>query len=259
VEFPQLRSQNITKKHTQHRKIQAILAEIGNPFEEESSELYALDTKDVVDSQVAENMARLPDTGKKQYSNFMNSLNYREKSRFYESLKKDKCAHFSHKAKQDASTSKSKLDILKNDYSLFSRLFISCQSRKCYLRDFFRHENQKYPPSLSQNDTLNLGVKSQLLNILENDINMPSSEPVADTLIIDGTALVNSKPPNVSATFDDYANDVIVPYIQSYAQRHSRIDVVFDVYYDDTLKMETSKKRGTGARRKVTGNSRPPK
>jgi hypothetical protein len=86
-----------------------------------------------------------------------------------------------------------------------------------------------YPPSLSQNDTLNLGDKSQLLNILENDINMPSSEPVADTLIIDGTALVNSKPPNVSATFDDYANDVIVPYIQSYAQRHSRIDVVFDV------------------------------
>ena len=142
---------------------------------------------------------------------------------------------------------------------MFSRLFISCQSRNCDLGDFFRHENQKYPPSLSQNDALNFGVKSQLLNILENIIDMPSSEPVADTLIIDGTALVNSKPPNVSATFDDYANDVIVPYIESYAQRHSRIDVVFDVYYDDSLKGETRKKRGTGARRKVTGNSRPPK
>jgi hypothetical protein len=45
---------------------------MGNQFEEESFELYALDTKDVVDSQVAENVARLPDTGKKQYSNFMN-------------------------------------------------------------------------------------------------------------------------------------------------------------------------------------------
>jgi hypothetical protein len=38
---------------------------MGNPFEEESSKLYALDTKDVVDNQVVENMARLPDTGKK--------------------------------------------------------------------------------------------------------------------------------------------------------------------------------------------------
>jgi hypothetical protein len=94
---------------------------------------------------------------------------------------------------------------------------------------------------------------------LENDIDMPSSEPVADTLIIDGAALVNSKPPNMSATFDDYANDVIVPCIESYAQRHSRIDVVFDVYYDDSLKGETRKKRGTGARQTVTGNARPPK
>ena len=95
------------------KRLQAILAEMRNPFEEESSALHALDTKDVVDSQVAEKMARLPDTGKKQYSNFMNSLNSREKSRFYESLKKTKCALFSHKCKQDASSSKSKLDILK--------------------------------------------------------------------------------------------------------------------------------------------------
>jgi hypothetical protein len=34
---------------------------------------------------------------------------------------------------------------------------------------------------------------------LENDIDMPSSEPVADALIIDEAALVNSKPSNVSA------------------------------------------------------------
>ena len=92
---------------------------------------------------------------------------------------------------------------------------------------------------------------------------MPNSEPVTRTLIIDEAAFVSSKLPNVSATFDCYANDVIVPYIQSYAQRHSRIDfvfdVVFDVYYDDTLKRETSKKHGTGARPKVTGNSRHPK
>ena len=54
------------------KRLQAILVEMGNQFEEESFELYALDTKDVVDSQVEENMARLPDTGKKKYSNFMN-------------------------------------------------------------------------------------------------------------------------------------------------------------------------------------------
>ena len=64
------------------KRPQAILAEMGNPFEEESSELYAFDTKDFVDTQVAENMARLPNTGKKQYSTFMNSLKNREKRGF---------------------------------------------------------------------------------------------------------------------------------------------------------------------------------
>ena len=44
------------------KRPQAILAEMGNPFEEESSELYAIDRKDFVDTQVAENMARLPST-----------------------------------------------------------------------------------------------------------------------------------------------------------------------------------------------------
>ena len=100
------------------KRPQAILAEMGNPFEEESSELYALDTKDVIDTQVAENMARLPDTGKKKYSNFMNSLNNREKSGIDEPLNKNKCALFNHKGKQDATSSKSKLDILQNDYSV---------------------------------------------------------------------------------------------------------------------------------------------
>ena len=70
------------------KRLQSILAEMGNLFEEESSEFYALDTKDVVDTQIAEHMARLTDTGKKQYSNFMNSLNNREKTGFYEPLKK---------------------------------------------------------------------------------------------------------------------------------------------------------------------------
>jgi hypothetical protein len=38
-----------------------------------------------------------------------------------------------------------------------------------------------------------------------------------------------------------------------------RVDVVFDVYYDDSLKGETRRKRGIGYRRKVTGNTRPQK
>ena len=38
--------------------------------------------------------------------------------------------------------------------TLFSRLFISCQWRRRDLENFFAHENQSLPPSLSENGDL---------------------------------------------------------------------------------------------------------
>jgi hypothetical protein len=58
--------------------------------------------------------------------------------------------------------------------------------------EFFEHENQKFPPSLSQNGSLNTGVKSQLMSILETGHEMPNSVPTVDSLVIDGASLVYS-------------------------------------------------------------------
>ena len=66
------------------------------------------------------------------------------------------------------SSSKSKLKSIMDDCQLFSRLFTSCQSRWS--------ENQTTPPSLSQNDCLNIGTKSDLMTVLETDINLPGAE-----------------------------------------------------------------------------------
>ena len=117
-------------------------------------------------------------------------------------------------------------------------------------------EHQTCPPSLSQNGLLNSRVKSQLLDILEQDTNITYEEPNADTVIIDGAALINAKQPGLAKTFDDYADEVIEPHIESYVKRYSRVDVVFDVYRQYSLKAETQQKSGSGARRKVVGNSR---
>ena len=160
-----------------------------------------------------------------------------DNSGFYEPLKKNKYRLFN--PKQKSESSKSKLENLKDDCNLFSRLFISCQSRQCDLQVFFEHENQKFPPSLSQNGSLNTGVKSQLMSILETGHEMPNSVPTVDSLVIDGPSLVYSKQPRQSRTFDDYANDIILPHIKSLQQSHLRVDVVFDGYYDDSLKGET--------------------
>jgi len=48
---------------------------------------------------------------------------------------------------------KSQLQVtsLRNDCSLFSPLYIASQVRNGYLDEFFEHENQAYPPALTQN------------------------------------------------------------------------------------------------------------
>ncbi len=56
-------------------------------------------------------------------------------------------------------------------------------------------------------------------------------------------------------TFQDYANNVFLPYIQSQLQHVLRLDVVWDVYKPESLKEDTRSKRGKGIRRRVEASS----
>ena len=67
-----------------------------------------------------------------------------------------------------ASKGKQQIASLKNDVGLFSQLYISCQTRKGNLDQFFRHENHSFPLSLSDDGSLRLGAKSDLLACLKD-------------------------------------------------------------------------------------------
>ena len=121
----------------------------------------------------------------------MDGLKKDDSSSFYEPIKKNKMDFFSHEP------SKAKDKIIKKDCHLFSRLFISCQTRECDLREFFQYENQSTPASLSDSGKLYSCQKSQLVDILKDKVTMPDSEPSADSTIIDGTAMVNASAPGI--------------------------------------------------------------
>lgn len=72
---------------------------------------------------------------------------------------------FFFKHEQTASSSKEK--VLKDNCQLFSRLFISCHNRQTDLQEFFKHENQSAPASLSDSGRLRMCQKSQLVDILQ--------------------------------------------------------------------------------------------
>ena len=62
---------------------------------------------------------------------------------------------------------KSSLAVLRKNRSLYLRLYIAYQTTKGDLPEFFRHENQPTPPSLSKLGDMRTGKKADLLKCLE--------------------------------------------------------------------------------------------
>ncbi|CAH3151254.1 unnamed protein product [Porites lobata] len=125
------------------------------------------------------------------------------------------------------------------------------------LDEFFKHENQAYPPALSQNGKLRTGTKSDLVSCLEELVNSRenATHPIVEVIILDGSVLVNMLRPGSAKTFSDYASQVFLPYVASQLQQASRVDIVWDEYRPDSLKAETRVKRGKGVRRRVKAST----
>lgn len=64
--------------------------------------------------------------------------------------------------------------------------------------------------------------------------------------------------PSANTTFAEYANNKILPYISEALATVARVDVVFDVYIRDSLKLGTREKRGKGVRRKIADDVKIP-
>ena len=67
-----------------------------------------------------------------------------------------------------------------------------------------------------------------------------------------------SVPARAAKTFDDYAKEEILSGVESYSVKYQRIDIVFAVYKQDSLKTEARSERGKGVRRRVTSMSKTP-
>ncbi len=122
---------------------------------------------------------------------------------------------------------------------------------------FFSYENHSFPPSLSEYGELRSSKKSDLLALLghNNCADPPNS---FDTIVLDGGALVHLLTTVNITTFDQYADDVVIPHILKQLERSTRVDIVWDTYITDSLKQSTRDRRGKGTRKKVAGKNKVP-
>ena len=120
------------------------------------------------------------------------------------SIKRNKLPLFSRPPTKVTSKKQAQIVALKDDCSLFSRLYIACQSREGDLQDFFKHENQPWPPSLSQHGQLRQGNKAELVQCLQSSTKVVAESPQVDAKIFDGAVVVQMLHPKTSTTFKDY-------------------------------------------------------
>ena len=251
-----LSSQKAFQKQIQNLAV--TISEMGNPFTDDSPELIALDTRDCANESVVTTVRTIEDIGSARYKEYVQKVITDKKVSINDPIKKNSLPLFKRQTPLLRSKTSEELSALKNDRNLFSRLYIASQHRDGNLEDFFKHENQPYPPSLSQFGRMRFGKKSDLLKCLE--VSTQQSPPSTyDVKIFDGAAIVHALLPGTAITFSQYADKVFLSFLKTELSLSSRIDVVWDAYRSDSLKEATREKRGKGKRKKVGESTKLPR
>lgn len=236
-----------------------VVRRLGNPFLDDFPELIKLDTRDCVDDSVAETIRSLQEVGREKYSEYREKVIVDRKKSIHDTITKNNLPLFKRQQGRPNSKQKKTISVLQNNVTLFAQLYIAMQNRQSDLEEFFSHEVQSYPPSLSEFGNLRLPTaKSDLLACLPGCTEQREPPRKFGCRILDGAVIVHCLPVAGAVTFNEYAEKVFVPHLLQQLQHSNRVDVVWDTYIPGSLKESTREKRGAGARCKVSGQAKIP-
>lgn len=242
-------------QRTFHRQVSNLVDTIrnmGNPFIDDFPELVTLDTRDCMNACVAETIKSIEDIGQAQYVEYKKAVILKQEKSIHEPIKKNSLAVFAKPQKKSTSKKEKKITFLQKNVNIFSQMYIALQIRDGDMDEFFSHEVEPYPPSLSEGGNIRLPTaKSDLLKCLPKPLDERNPPTNIDCTIFDGTVVVHSLPITGAVTFDDYAEKIFIPHLLKHLQHSNRVDVVWDEYMPSSLKESTREKRGAGMRRKV--------
>ncbi|KAG0713410.1 hypothetical protein GWK47_016295 [Chionoecetes opilio] len=260
-------------------KLTNTMREMGNPFLNNTEELLTLDSHDVLNQSVVNTVRTIETLGKQQFSDYCKLVLDDCERSIHDPMKKNSLPLFKSPVRKSRGKQADKIEGLKTDVSIFSRLYIVAQHRDCDMNSFFSHENNSFPPSVSDKGKLRLGSKSDLLkclikkvendapnllhrddtdddaemNVLELGPELMTSleEPVEadlpstfDVKVLNGAAVVHLLQPFGVKTFEDYANDIFIPYIIQQLSNTRRVDIIWDRYAKDSIKSSARQNRG---------------
>ena len=241
----------------------SVIRDHGNPFTEQGEDLVSLDGQITEDKH---SLFLLQETGTKQYADYVKEILIDKTKPFDTPIKKNSFRLF--KAAKRKQKLPRKVGMFRATASVLGQMYIATQSRHGDIHEFFAYESQKFPPSLAESEEkMYHSRKSDVVDCLQNEsegmlssIDFKDCRTHFDCVVIDGGALIHSLIPRAGAvTFEDYLTKHFMQHIKMELRKTKRLDVVWDAYWETSIKGETRSDRGVGVRLRIGPNVRLPK
>ena len=251
-----LASQRTFKKQTP--SLIDTITEFGNPFLDDCPELLILNSRDCADYSVITTIRSIDAIATAQYQKYCNGVIVTRNKSIHDTFKKNSLSLFkTRKCKKKSKTSQ-QLTVQRSNAALFGRLYIANQQHAGDQLGFFSHENQMFPPSLSDFSKIRFSQKSLLLSNLDSS-GMRNPSEFCQCKILDGAVVVHFLSTDSVKTFAEYADKVFIPFLLQQLQQACRVDCVWDRYLSHSIKEATREHRGHGTRTKVSQQTKIPK
>ena len=192
-----------------------------------------------------EHVKSVKKTGQDLYKIFIEERLEKRSVPITDVISKNRLSLFSSPYKKTKSKSASQIFVVKSNCELFSRMYISCQSKNGGMDEFFKHENTSAPPSLADNGVKRFGTKSDLLECMESYASSTKIKPMVNAEVLDGLTLVHMLMPHKCKFFDDYAGKVFLPQMLKKLESVDRLNIIWDRYLPQSLKQAARQKRGS--------------
>ena len=217
-----------------------------NPLSLDQLELVNLSTGVLAPPDVAKDLLEAHQLGEGAYESFRRDRLEKDppSAKFHDKMKKQKLKTFVSIKKKSTGKVQGKEIVLKADKNLFGHIIMIAQSRELPLQEVLSHPLGPLPWSLANADaSLRKTNKAALARELEKNVQPAEVIPGPSACIIDGMALVHRLKGD-GKTFEELADSALKLALHE-GSNSKRIDVVFDVYRDTSIKNAERCNRGS--------------
>lgn len=217
-----------------------------NPFSTTNSDLMSISTGMAAPENIRNDLLKAKDYGRKAYMEFREERLETDppKTKFHDRLKKLNLKTFTNLKVKNTYKVAGKHVILQADRNIFAKMILISQTRKLDMKEVLAHRLGPIPWALaSPEGTLRKTAKSSLPNRLKKNLKPIEAVPEQSACIIDGMALVQRLDAN-HMTFGDVST-ILLKMVLREGASCKRIDVVFDVYREQSIKNAERISRGS--------------